>query len=114
MPENTYLTCEYNILKVRERESTTINHAVDIFLNSLAEDAGDSAIAVILSGGGEDGLAATSAVHQAGGKVFVQKPESAVFDGIPSAVVERDSPDKIMLPVDIAEELLYLINQLVR
>jgi chemotaxis response regulator CheB len=37
-----------------------LNESIDVFLKSMAEDAGKSAIAVILSGGDKDGLKVAS------------------------------------------------------
>lgn len=72
MAENTYLTCEHNILWVHARGPSLMNEAVDVFLCSLASDAENSSIAVILSGSGNDGLKGAQAMHYYGGKVLVQ------------------------------------------
>ena len=60
----------------------------------MAEDLGPDAIAIILSGSGSDGSRGVRDIKRAGGRVFVESPESAKFDGMPlsalaTGVVER-------------------------
>src|SRR3954469_12353745 len=56
---------------------------IDVFFRSLAQDCESRAAAVVLSGGGSDGSRGICDVHDAGGLVVVQDPESAQFDGMP-------------------------------
>ena len=56
---------------------------IDVFFRSLAQDCGDRAVAVVLSGGGSDGSRGVKAVRDVGGLVVVQNAESAQFDGMP-------------------------------
>ncbi len=66
-----------------------INLPIDIFLRSLAEDQGEQAIAIILSGTGSDGTRGVRAIKEMGGMVMVQNEESAKFDGMPKAAAEN-------------------------
>lgn len=95
MVENTFLTSENHILRVKPRSTEVVNKAVDVFLSSLATDAGESAVALILSGGGKDGLTGCQAIHDHGGKVFVQDPGTANVTGMPEAVIEFDHPHMV-------------------
>ena len=47
---------------------------IDVFFRSLAEDEGEMAIGIILSGTGTDGTLGIRAIHGAGGMVMVQQP----------------------------------------
>jgi two-component system CheB/CheR fusion protein len=87
-----------------------IHLPIDIFLRSLAEDAGDRAIAVILSGTGSDGTLGIRAVKGAGGLVFAQDNLSAKFDGMPRSASATGLVDYILPPKKIAEELEQVIN----
>ena len=58
---------------------------IDHFFRSLAQDAGESAIGVVLSGTGSDGSRGIRAIHDAGGLVLVQSIETAKFDGMPKS-----------------------------
>ena len=72
---------------------------VDYFLHSLAEDQGDRAICVILSGSGMDGTAGLKAIHSAGGLSMVQDPETAAYDGMPKSAISTGLADYV-LPVE--------------
>jgi chemotaxis response regulator CheB len=74
---------------------------IDIFLRSLAHDAGSRAIGVILSGTGSDGSRGICEIHDAGGLVLVQDPDSAKFDGMPKSAVETGVVDAICRPIEM-------------
>ena len=79
---------------------------IDSFLRSLAEEQGEKAICVILSGTGTDGTLGLRAVHGAGGASFVQDPSTAKYDGMPSSAV-RSGLATYVLPVEkIPEQLM--------
>jgi two-component system CheB/CheR fusion protein len=80
--------------------------SIDAFLESLATDRGQQAIAVVLSGTGSDGTAGALHIKQAGGLVFVQNPPTAQYDGMPRAAIAAGAASHI-LPVEaIAHELM--------
>jgi two-component system CheB/CheR fusion protein len=81
---------------------------IDEFLTSLAEDAGERAIAVILSGAGTDGARGIQAIRKAGGSVFVQEPDTAEFPAMPLAAISTGSADRVLPPEDIAREIVKL------
>jgi two-component system CheB/CheR fusion protein len=60
---------------------------IDSFLRSLAEEQGEKAICVILSGTGTDGTLGLRAIHGTGGVSFVQDPSTAKYDGMPTSAV---------------------------
>jgi two-component system chemotaxis response regulator CheB len=107
LPENRYLTCEHNNLLVQPRGPGLINEAIDVFLCSLAKDAENSSIAVILSGGGRDGLKGAQAMHRYGGKVLVQEPDTAEHKGMPGTVMEFDHPYRVGTITD----LVLIVNR---
>ncbi|MDO9326681.1 MAG: chemotaxis protein CheB [Methanoregula sp.] len=72
---------------------------IDSFFRSLAEDQGERAICVILSGSGSDGTLGLRAIHGAGGVSFVQEPSTAKYDGMPSSAVQSGLATYV-LPVD--------------
>jgi PAS domain S-box-containing protein len=81
---------------------------VDDFFESLAEEAGERAIAVILSGAGTDGARGIQSIRMTGGAVFVQDPETAEFPGMPLAAIKTGQVDGIHAPEDIAREILKM------
>jgi two-component system CheB/CheR fusion protein len=78
---------------------------IDLFLRSLADDQGEKAICVILSGTGSDGTLGLRAIHGAGGVSFVQEPSTAKYDGMPSSAVNSGLATYV-LPVEKIPESL--------
>jgi two-component system CheB/CheR fusion protein len=72
---------------------------IDAFLRSLAQDQGDNAAAIILSGTGTDGTLGMRAVFGAGGLCLVQEPATAKFSGMPDSAVRAGYVNQV-LPVD--------------
>lgn len=79
---------------------------INTFLCSLARDFGERAAAVILSGSGSDGSRGAKAVHDAGGMVVVQDPESASFGSMPQSALGNSVADAIVRPAEIPQVLL--------
>ena len=81
---------------------------IDSFLASLAEHAKRRAIGVILSGTASDGAMGVREIKGAGGIIFVQKPETAKYDGMPRAAIATGMADMILPPPEIALKLTEL------
>ncbi|HUQ07456.1 MAG TPA: chemotaxis protein CheB [Kofleriaceae bacterium] len=79
---------------------------IDAFFDSLAENLGERAIAVVLSGTGSDGAAGAVRIKQRGGLVLVQDPHTAMHDGMPGAAIANGAADHIMPLAAIARELV--------
>lgn len=82
-----------------------LNLPIDIFLRSLAEDQGEKAVGVILSGTGTDGTRGIRAIKETGGMVMVQDEESAQFDGMPRSAVGTGIVDYVLSPERMPLEL---------
>jgi two-component system CheB/CheR fusion protein len=82
---------------------------IDVFLRSLAEDQGNRAIGVILSGAGSDGSLGCKAVKAEGGITFAQD-SSAKFDAMPRAAVSIGSVDYVLPSADIGRELASIVR----
>lgn len=82
-------------------KSDQLNLPIDIFFSSLAEEYGDKAIAIILSGTGSDGTRGAALVKEANGKVLVQSPVSAKFDGMPRSIIESGNFDAMGEPAQL-------------
>ncbi|NQU31426.1 MAG: chemotaxis protein CheB, partial [Anaerolineae bacterium] len=72
---------------------------IDFFFRSLADDQQEESIGVILSGMGSDGTLGLRAIKEKAGVVFVQEPDSAKFDGMPTSAIEAGLAD-VTAPVD--------------
>jgi two-component system CheB/CheR fusion protein len=91
-------------LTIRAKAHKTIK-AIDTFFNSLAEEKGDNAIAVVLSGGDDDGTRGLEAIKAAGGITFAQSSESAQVNSMPNTAIATGQVDFILSPDAIATEL---------
>jgi two-component system CheB/CheR fusion protein len=60
--------------------------SVDLLFSSAAAVFGQRLVAVVLSGTGSDGAVGARAVHEAGGTVIIQNPETAAFPGMPRSL----------------------------
>jgi two-component system CheB/CheR fusion protein len=81
---------------------------IDVFLRSLAEDQGDNAICIILSGTGTDGTLGLRAILGAGGISLVQTPETAKYDGMPASAIHGGYATHV-LPVEQMPQLLRAV-----
>jgi two-component system, chemotaxis family, CheB/CheR fusion protein len=83
---------------------------IDMFFQSLADDAGVKAVGVILSGTGRDGSGGVQAIRQGGGVVMVQSPESAQFNGMPRNAVDTGASDFVLPAEQIPATLLKYLS----
>jgi two-component system CheB/CheR fusion protein len=86
---------------------------IDSFFRSLAEDQGERAICVILSGSGSDGTLGLRAVHGAGGVSFVQEPATAKYDGMPTSAVQSGLATYVLPVEKITEQLVAYVKTIV-
>ncbi|GAB5404065.1 MAG: hypothetical protein Aurels2KO_22960 [Aureliella sp.] len=93
------------ILKDKE-PGEGLTFPIDHFLRSLAHDAGERAIGIILSGTGSDGSRGVSDIHDAGGLVIVQTEESAKFNGMPRSSIDSGLADLVLSPSQIRDALI--------
>ena len=85
--------------------------SADLLLATLATAVGTRAIAVILSGGGNDGATGATAVHVCGGTVLATDETSSNHYSMPLAAIQRDEAVDKVLPLDeIADALIDLIE----
>ncbi|AII53481.1 hypothetical protein N008_16040 [Hymenobacter sp. APR13] len=79
---------------------------IDYFLQSLAKDARDRAVCIILSGMGADGSIGLKMVMENFGMVMVQEPEEAEFDSMPRAAIATEFVDFVLPAADMPAHLL--------
>ncbi|MDO8834991.1 MAG: chemotaxis protein CheB [Vicinamibacterales bacterium] len=98
------------LLLADQKPREGINLPVDIFLRSLAEDQGERAVGVILSGTGSDGTRGVRAIKEWGGLVMVQDEASAKFDGMPRAAASTGAADFILPPEEMPPQLVACLR----
>jgi len=111
IPNNKELTIQRGMLMLAEKEyDKGPNTAIDTFLQSLAIDQRQYAIAVLLSGTGTDGTRGIEAIKNNGGFVLVQDPETARFDGMPKSAISSGYADLIVTPEDVFNQVENYID----
>jgi hypothetical protein len=106
IPPGAYLSIRDGVLRLsqpRERHGSRL--PFDFFLHSLAEEFGERAICVILSGTGSDGSLGLKAIKERGGLVVAQDPDDAEYDGMPRSAMMTGAVD-LVLPVGKISEML--------
>jgi two-component system, chemotaxis family, protein-glutamate methylesterase/glutaminase len=70
--------------------------SVDVLFRSVAREFGPKAIAVLMTGMGDDGADAMGAVKEAGGLTIAQSAESCAVFGMPKAAIERGHAARVL------------------
>jgi two-component system, chemotaxis family, CheB/CheR fusion protein len=98
----TVKDCRLHLTKMQDTRSKRT--PIDDFLISLAEDQGENAAGVILSGTGSDGTMGLRAVKEQGGLTLAQ--ESAEYDGMMRSAVQTGLVDIVLPAEDMAAKLV--------
>ena len=100
IPPNATLTIEKSILKVAPpAEARGHRTPIDSLFSSLAEDCGENAVCIMLSGTGTDGTLGLKAIKEFGGMAMAQTVESAKYDSILRSAIATGLVDHV-LPVE--------------
>jgi two-component system chemotaxis response regulator CheB len=70
--------------------------SVDVLFHSVAEEFGSLAVAVLMTGMGDDGAEGLGAVKKAGGMTIAQSEESCVVFGMPKVAIERGYATRVV------------------
>jgi two-component system CheB/CheR fusion protein len=84
---------------------------IDTFFTSLAQQRREHAIAIVLSGTGNDGTLGARAIKAEGGMVMAQSPASCEFDGMPRSVIAAGQVDCELPPADMPARLLGYVSR---
>ena len=111
IPPKTNLTLFHGKLLLGEQDfSRGVNLPIDVFMRSLADDQGEKAIGVILSGTGSDGMRGVRAIKEFGGMVMVQDENTAKFNGMPRSAISTGLADFVLGPEDMAAQLVSFVQ----
>jgi two-component system CheB/CheR fusion protein len=104
IPPDVSMTVVDRTLKLQPQVSK-LHRPVDQFLVSLAKEAKNRAIGVVLSGTGTDGTEGLKAIYAEGGITFAQDEESAKYPGMPHSAIAAGVVHFSLPPHKISEEL---------
>ncbi len=110
IPPKKNMTLQGNKLFLSEYVHGLLNHPIDLFFTSLAEEYKERSIGVVLSGTGSDGTNGIKAIKEHDGLTIVQDPETAKFDGMPKSAIKTGLVDWVLSPKKIAGEILNFSN----
>jgi two-component system, chemotaxis family, CheB/CheR fusion protein len=106
IPPNASMSVIDHSLRLRPREDAPKGHMpIDQFMRSLAEQLGNRAIGVILSGSGSDGTLGLAEIQAQGGVTFAQDESTAKYEGMPHSAIAAGCVDYVLPPKGIASEL---------
>lgn len=106
IPPNAVMSISNHSLRLSPREdSRSLHMPIDHFMRALAEDLGNQAIGVILSGSGTDGTLGLAEIQAHGGLAFVQEKTSARYSAMPGSAIAAGHADYVLPPKGIAREL---------
>src|SRR3984893_14860255 len=78
---------------------------IDYFFRSLADDQGDRAIGVILSGTGTDGTLGLKAIKEHAGMTMAQEPQVAKYAGMPESAIRSGAVDYVRPAGSMVEQI---------
>jgi two-component system, chemotaxis family, CheB/CheR fusion protein len=106
IPPNFMMSISKNTLHLSSRQDAPGLHMpIDHLMRSLAQQHGNRAVGIVLSGLGSDGTLGIAEIQAHGGVTFAQDPASAKYDGMPRSAAESGRVDYLLSPQGIAEEL---------
>jgi two-component system, chemotaxis family, protein-glutamate methylesterase/glutaminase len=105
-PGNAHLVCR------KERGRVYLDHmkngdisrycpSVDVLLGSVARTYGSDALAIVLSGMGNDGTSGSRELAARGGAILVQDEASSVVWGMPGSIAKEELATAILSPENI-------------
>jgi two-component system chemotaxis response regulator CheB len=110
--EHALVTGEQSLALIPSGATPPYRPSADLLLTTLAVTCGARAIAVVLSGRGNDAATGASAVHRFGGTVIASTALSSTQASMPQATIDRDDAVDHVVPLDdIAALLRTLITE---
>ncbi len=111
IPPDVELTVAHGRVRLSHpRPAGGMRLAVDVLLSSLAQDQGDRAIGVVLSGMGKDGTVGLQDIKIQGGLTLAQLPETATFASMPESAIASGCVDIVAAPADMPARILQVMG----
>jgi len=112
IPNDQFMTIRNGKLVLTEKGKIPGPHlTIDAFFNSLAEECGNKAIGVVLSGLGRDGTEGIKNIKKSGGMVIARNPETSAFGSMPSNAIATGMVDFILEPESMPGAIEEYVKQ---
>ena len=95
----------------QEGPENWVRPAVDVLFRSIAEAYGERALAVVLTGMGQDGIRGVEKMSAAGAQIVVQDEASSVVWGMPGVVANAGLAHRVLPLTEIAAHLNAVANR---
>lgn len=82
--------------------------SIDVTFESAAHAYGDRLLGIVLTGANSDGATGLAAIRREGGRAWVQDPEEALAQAMPTAAIQQAGADLILPVADLAQRLAHL------
>ncbi|WP_044414795.1 CheB methylesterase domain-containing protein [Halarcobacter anaerophilus] len=111
-PGNMHLTIEKGtagVYKTKLLDTIKVSHhrpSVDVLFRSVNNVVGSSAMAVMMTGMGDDGSIAMKELHDNGAYTIAQNQESCVVFGMPAKAIQKGAVKDIVHLDDIAKYII--------
>jgi two-component system CheB/CheR fusion protein len=113
IPPNATLTIKNSVLQVKTPvEARGHRTPIDSLFSSLAEDCGENAVCIMLSGTGTDGTVGLRAIKEYGGMAMAQTLESAKYDAILRSAIATGLVDHVLPVEEMPAKLLEYVAHL--
>jgi two-component system chemotaxis response regulator CheB len=110
-PDHHLLVNADNTLALTQTELVHfVRPSADLLFESVAASNRDRAIAVVLTGNGNDGAMGVQAIKKMGGTVMAQDEPTSDYFGMPGAAIATGDVDFILPLGDIAPALITLVG----
>jgi len=96
LPSGKVAEIEDGLLKTATLDRKKHPYPINFFFSKLADEFGQNAIGIILSGTGSDGVEGIQAIHNNHGLVISQSEDSCKFNGMPRAAIATGIVDAIV------------------
>jgi two-component system, chemotaxis family, CheB/CheR fusion protein len=111
-PQSVNVELEQGVFRTIRREPTElVNRTIDHFFKSLSNEAGEKAIAIVMSGTGKDGTEGFQAIDNNDGVTITQSPETAQFDGMPMSTLLFHKPKHVVPPNVMSSVITNILTQ---
>lgn len=111
IPPNKEMAVLNGSLQLLEmRQPRGLNLPIDTFFRSLAQDHGNNAICIVLSGTGTDGTLGLRNIKGEAGMAMVQDEDSAKYNGMPRNAIATGLADFVLPPEKMPAQLLKYVS----
>ena len=105
IPPSKNITISNGCIRLTRQKENVSRLPIDLFFRSLAEDRGNMAAAIILSGTGTDGSIGIKEIKNRVALVLAQSEETAQYDGMPRSAVSTGIVDAVLSPEEMPKTL---------